>query len=386
MSETMNMTMYDKVDEVRNLNRVEGFDPRQYMRNLAGNDGTIKQYLDVVYRKLWFRLKNPEGKIVKKLLKLTDQTAIVEARVYLQKEDSEDSYIASAFAQKFYSQDEQFGTKFLELAETAAVGRALADAGYGLQFADLEGEQDPNVVDAPLGQNYRDGINYISDTVGGMTGSGAGLQNQQAVQNQPALQNQNPVTAQSQQPVQGYTTEQGQTPGAPTGNAVSTGYMDPAASQEAFIQESSSATYGMPPALGGGTPVQNMTPANQNCAAGQVLPQGQAQMYGQVPPQNQVPLQGQIPSQGQTKTVGQTPQLPVITPDMTEEQIYSLLTYKAAASVVISTKIDHGKTLGQIAVDKPRSLNWYANDYKGPDKLLRVGARYLIDAATNRVA
>ena len=123
-----------------------------------------------------------------------------------------------------------------------------------------------------------------------------------------------------------------------------------------------------------------MTSANQNYAAGQVPSQGQAQTYGQVPPQNQAP------SQGQVQTVGQTPQLPVITPEMTEEQIYSLLTYKAAASVVISTKIDHGKTLGQIAIDKPRSLNWYANDYKGPDKLLRIGARFLIDAATNRIA
>lgn len=181
--------MYDRVDEVRNLNRIEGFDPRQYMRNLTGSDGTVKQYLDVVYRKLWLRLKNPEGKIVKKLVKLTEQTAIVEARICLNKTDPEDSYIASAFAQKFVSQDEQFGAKFLELAETAAVGRALADAGYGLQFADLEGEQDPNVLDAPLGQNRGEGSNYISDMPGSMTGEVNGSQGQQAVPNQ------NPVMA-----------------------------------------------------------------------------------------------------------------------------------------------------------------------------------------------
>ena len=178
MSETINTTMYDRVDEVRNLNRIEGFDPRQYMRNLTVSDGTVKQYLDVVYRKLWFRLKNPDGKIVKKLLKLTEQTAIVEARVYLNKTDPEDSYIASAFAQKFSNQDEQFGAKFLELAETAAVGRALADAGYGLQLADLEGEQDPNVVEAPLGQNRGEGSNYISDMPGTMTEEVNGSQGQ----------------------------------------------------------------------------------------------------------------------------------------------------------------------------------------------------------------
>lgn len=395
--------MYDRVDEVRNLNRIEGFDPRQYMRNLTGSDGTVKQYLDVVYRKLWFRLKNPEGKIVKKLLKLTEQTAIVEARIYLNKTDPEDSYIASAFAQKFVSQDEQFGAKFLELAETAAVGRALADAGYGLQFADLEGEQDPNVVDAPLGQNRGEGSNYISDMPGTMTEEVNGSQGQQAVPNQ------NPVMAQNQTPMQGNP-------------AVSAGYMEPAASLEAYMQETSSVANGMPPAFGGGTPVQNLVPANYNYAAGQTVPQGQAVPQNQVrpqsqavpqnqvrpqgqavqqnqawpqgqaapqnqtAPQNQVPPQNQALAQEQIQPVGQAPQLPVITPDMTDEQIYALLDYKSAASVVVSTKINHGKTLGQIAIDRPKDLNWYANDYKGPDKLLRVGARFLIDAATNRVA
>ncbi|MFR1885530.1 hypothetical protein [Blautia sp.] len=379
MSETINTTMYDRVDEVRNLNRIEGFDPRQYMRNLTGSDGTVKQYLDVVYRKLWFRLKNPDGKIVKKLLKLTEQTAIVEARVYLNKTDPEDSYIASAFAQKFSNQDEQFGAKFLELAETAAVGRALADAGYGLQFADLEGEQDPNVVDAPLGQNRGEGSNYISDMPGTMTEEVNGSQGQQAVPNQ------NPVMAQNQTPMQGNP-------------AASAGYMEPAASLEAYMQETSSVAYGMPPAFGGGTPVQNLVPANYNYAAGQTVPQNQVRPQGQAVPQNQVRPQGQavqqnqVPPQNQAlaqeqiQPVGQAPQLPVITPDMTDEQIYALLDYKSAASVVVSTKINHGKTLGQIAIDRPKDLNWYANDYKGPDKLLRVGARFLIDAATNRVA
>ena len=391
MSETINTTMYDRVDEIRNLNRIEDFDPRQYMRNLTGSDGTVKQYLDVVYRKLWFRLKNPDGKIVKKLLKLTEQTAIVEARVYLNKTDPEDSYIASAFAQKFSNQDEQFGAKFLELAETAAVGRALADAGYGLQFADLEGEQDPNVVDAPLGQNRGEGSNYISDMPGSMAGEVNGSQGQQAVPNQ------NLVMAQNQTPKQ-------------ENPAASAGYMEPTASPEAYMQETSSVAYGMPPAFGESIPVQNSAPANYNYAAGRTVPQGQAQPQSQAAPQNQaqpqsqavpqnqartqgqavqqnqVPPQNQALAQEQIQPVGQAPQLPVITPDMTDEQLYALLDYKSAASVVISTKINHGKTLGQIAIDRPKDLNWYANDYKGPDKLLRVGARFLIDAATNRVA
>ena len=66
MSEmTLNGTsMYDEVAEISNLNRVEGFDPRKYMRLIQKEGQVGKYYLDVAYRKLWFRLRYPEGKIV----------------------------------------------------------------------------------------------------------------------------------------------------------------------------------------------------------------------------------------------------------------------------------------------------------------------------------
>ena len=76
-------SMYEEVAEIQNLNKVEGFDPRRYMRTIQDEGQPARYYLDVAFRKLWFRLKYPEGKIVKHILKLTDQVAIVEARVYL---------------------------------------------------------------------------------------------------------------------------------------------------------------------------------------------------------------------------------------------------------------------------------------------------------------
>ena len=148
---TMNSAcMYDEVEGIRSLNKVEGFDPRKYMRLIQNEGQAGKYYLDVAYRKLWFRLRYPEGKIVKKILKLTEQVAIVEARVYLDRNDHEDNFISNALAQKYMSADGQFGNKFVELAETAAVGRALSDAGFGLQFADREGDMDPEVTEAPF--------------------------------------------------------------------------------------------------------------------------------------------------------------------------------------------------------------------------------------------
>ena len=150
-------SMYDHVEAIRNLNNVEGFDPRNYMRVIGEGAENARYYLDVAYRKLWFRLKYPEGRISKRLLKLADDMAVIEARVYLSYKDTEENYIANAFSHKFRVEDAQFGNKFVELAETAATGRALADAGFGLQFADWEKDLDPEVSDAPFETNMIQG-------------------------------------------------------------------------------------------------------------------------------------------------------------------------------------------------------------------------------------
>lgn len=72
---------------------------------------------------------------------------------YLHRNDPEENFIANALAQKYRTEDGQFGNKFVELAETAAVGRALSDAGFGLQFADKEEDIDPEVTEAPLSRS-----------------------------------------------------------------------------------------------------------------------------------------------------------------------------------------------------------------------------------------
>lgn len=143
--------LYDSVPAIAELNRVEGFEPRNMMREI-GEDQNKTLYLDVLFRKLWFRLKNPNGRISKRIIKLTDQVAVVEARIYLDKDDGEESYLANAFGLRFYNADGEFGPKYLEMAETAAAGRALSDAGYGSQFADAGEEYDPVQVDAGVSQ------------------------------------------------------------------------------------------------------------------------------------------------------------------------------------------------------------------------------------------
>ena len=129
------------------LNKVEGFNPLDYAGQITDASDNTSLYLDVQYRKMWFRLANPNGKIVKKICNFDGNLAVVEAKVYLDKNDSEENFVSNAFAQRFADPSNmEYGSRYLESAETAAVGRALADAGYGLQFC---AEPDMMIADSP---------------------------------------------------------------------------------------------------------------------------------------------------------------------------------------------------------------------------------------------
>ena len=360
-------------------------------------------YLDVAYRKLWFRLRYPEGKIVKKILKLTEQVAIVEARVYLNRNDHEDNFISNALAQKYMTADGQFGNKFVELAETAAVGRALSDAGFGLQFADREGDMDPEVTEAPfdaqmvagMGGMLPEGTYMAPALQEGAADDGGTMQDEifpgqygieeyipmpeevgQAMGMPPAMQQAGAAPAASGQVAQGTApaaarqAAQGTAPAAARQAAQGTA---PAAARQ-VAQGTAPAAAQMQ------QPSQGITPAMQNNQAAQTPAQGgtaaqnanrpAAQKAGNTAGRNAASVKG-----GNAQAAGG------IRRDMPVEQIYPMLNRDSAAAVVIPMGYNKGKTLGQVAVEKPANLQWYVDSYGGPDNLLRAAAKFLIDAA-----
>ena len=142
--------MYEKNEAVRNLNRVEGFEPKDYLRKEASEDG-ISMYLDTKYRLLWYRLMYPKGKIIKIPKTLNKDYATFEARIYADVNDAPENFLANGFASRYRDDtNEQFGMNFVEMAETAALGRALKDAGFGTQFCDIALPNDGKVVDAGI--------------------------------------------------------------------------------------------------------------------------------------------------------------------------------------------------------------------------------------------
>ena len=140
--------LYDVNDAVKALNRVEGFEPKDYLREEKTEEG-VSFYLDTKYRLLWFRLMYPQGKLVKIPKALNKEYATFEVRVYTDKNDADDNYLANGFASRYKDDaNEKFGLNFVESAETAALGRALKDAGFGTQFCDIALPNDQTIVDA----------------------------------------------------------------------------------------------------------------------------------------------------------------------------------------------------------------------------------------------
>lgn len=305
----MKELLYNKSEVVAALNKVEGFNPLEVARKIQ-NEGQEEQlYLDVKYRKLWFRLVHPLGKVISRIVSFTENMALVEARVYLDKCDAADNYIANSFSQKFRTDEPLFGDKFLELAETAAIGRALSDAGFGLQFADVGEENDPAQVDAGI-------------TVPTVNNAG-----------QPEMQSEK---ASSFVNDQNHTMQQNY------------GMMD-----SFYQQAQQNGSISMQPMI------HNME--NRNIVSStQMVPMGK---YSQ--------MQNQSVTQAQS-----------LDASMLVEELVQRMNYEQAVQVVITGKGKYGgKTMGQVAIENPGSLTWFATQYAGSNHMIPAAARVILEKA-----
>ncbi len=127
-------TMYETIPAVAELNKVPGFNPLKLLRRIISPDnGETVLQLDLPYKKLWFRLANPRGRIRLNALRITEQMAIYEAQIFLDRTDENPigSFTSSC------TKEEAPGGQYIQAAQQAAMDEALSDAGFGIQFADV---------------------------------------------------------------------------------------------------------------------------------------------------------------------------------------------------------------------------------------------------------
>lgn len=115
------------------INRVEGFDPAAFAVEYTDmNTGEVRKRLPVMIQMAWFRLKYPEGRIAVEVTPAKD-CFVAKARVYPSYKDGPECYLAEATASRGPDPAHP-SVSPREWAQTAAVGVALRNAGFGLQF------------------------------------------------------------------------------------------------------------------------------------------------------------------------------------------------------------------------------------------------------------
>ena len=148
---------------IATINAVEGFDPEPFAVEYADlESGETRKRLPVMIQMAWFRLKYPEGKITTKVTNGKD-CFVATARVYPSYKDGGDCYLAEATASRGYLAEKP-SVSPREWAQTAAVGIALRNAGFGLQFG-MAGEDFPAVAPDELGM-MEDGAGVPGENAG----------------------------------------------------------------------------------------------------------------------------------------------------------------------------------------------------------------------------
>jgi hypothetical protein len=179
----------EALSKIESINAVEGFDPAPLALEFGNmNDGSKRQRLPVMAQMAWFRLKYPEGRIAV-TVKAGKDYFIGEARVYANYKDPADYYLAEGSASRGYLKDNPTVSP-REWAQTAAIGIALRNAGFGLQFAIAGDSFEDNTLNELPFMNVQEAPDNIPGATAPVNNTGAESteQNISQTENQPEVQ------------------------------------------------------------------------------------------------------------------------------------------------------------------------------------------------------
>lgn len=320
-----NAMMYNN-PTVAELNKVSNFDPLKYLKKTENG-----VELPLKFKKLWFRLKYPQGRVRLANIRITDQLAIIEARVFLDRKDTEavSSYTASCDVQS--APDGQY----LKFAQELAIEQALNDAGFGIQFISADGEIVPtaSVKTAPVQKPMIKEANPIPFVAAPAV--------EKAEIKKPDVEKviqieEKPVN----QPVVIEKTDYEEiVADAPAETTVET---------TSQVVESA--------------PVVAEVPAEK------VIPMETAPVTTETVPSPSFTIIDE-----EDVTVDKE-SAPVYTKEMSVEDICAVMSLEEAENYVVPSGACAGQKLSQVADRRPASLRFYINGYKGDDNILRAAA------------
>ena len=318
--------LYTTNAAVASLNHVPGFDPLKFLRRtISRKTGEDVMRLDLRYKKLWFRLACPTGRLKLNALRITEKMAIFEAKVYRDREDAEplSSYVANC------TLDATPGGLYVEAAQEEALDTALSNAGFGIQFADVGSESEEYGSEVPVGAKAE-----IAKPVQVKTVAAKPVQTKaevtESVQKQPEAVKATPQEAAKADP------------------------LDAIMADDMPIPEQTTAEVVEKPKT---VVLESVQPA-----------QTQAE-----PPQNVIVLEQEPPAAAYTQSS------PV-------EEIRRQMTYEQAQNVIVDCGTCKGWTLAQVADRRRASLRWYVKGYQGENNILRAAAAIIWDSLQEKQA
>lgn len=394
------VTMYESDPVVAALNQVPGFDPLKLVRRKRDPKAADREKeLDFRYKKLWFRLAHRQGRIRLNRLSITEQMAVYEAQIFLERTD--DNPISSFTAA---CTREEAGGKYIEGAQIKAMDQALTDAGFGLQF-----------VPAPLGIGNAAPQMAATPVAKVQTAATASRTPQPAVQHPAAQQTpQQKVTA-PQSTVQ----TKAAAPRSTAQQQAAETVQRPTVPQEAARQKAAASRQPIQQSAAQ-SPVtaQSRAAAQSPATAQQPAQQKPVQQNAAVQtgvPQNPVAVKPQQISQPAPAPMPQQPEAAPATSDVaaamsmlsgkqetadrptsagigkeaeekayTEstpvEEILKVMTLEEAKKVEVPTGTCRGWTLNEVAEKRRPSLKFYLSEgYQGNNNILRAAARLVLD-------
>lgn len=335
------------------LRKVSGFDPLKFLKQtVSARTGQKVLKLELPYKQLWFRLACPNGRMLVKPLRVTDQIAIFEAMVYASKDDPEP---LAQFTSSVTAQEAPDG-KFVQAAQDSALNEALENAGFGIQLCDL--------VEPAMNNGYGSEIPVSKVMEARQTVPHSAPP---AEQKATPTADKNAVSAAPAQPVPASHAVE------PTHEAFET----PSQSAVAPMQESDP----MPtPSVSSHeeTPVEQAVsaPGSMDVLLGTTPNKTVEVDFSNMRARTTEPVS---PVEEPTVSAEAAP-APSYTPDMSVEDICQRMTLDEARSYVVSSGICKGWTLAQVAERRAASLRFYVYS-DNSDNVLKAAAKLVLNAA-----
>lgn len=366
-------TMYERFSAVAELNKAPGFDPLRFARRVVQNGGE-KLLLDLKYKKLWFRLRYPQGRIKVTPLKITEQLAIIEAKVFF---DRGDMVAAASFIAQRYAKDTPGGL-YIESAQHMAVDTALNDAGFGVQLMSAGVEQPAQAVAAKKTAPVEMPVAAVTPPIAGKPIAPA-TQEERLTKEMPQA---TPVDAPSTAPVESLAVETIAIAQAETSvdenNAAALPIVEPSTEQAPVVQPAEA-----PPIVE--EAVTEQPPVAEQTETAETVPMGAsvAEESLSTPPVLEIaPAVEEAAEEHAPVAVDSATGEVRYTADTPVDTICALMTLDEARNIIVDVGTCKGQTLAWVSERRAASLKWYLNGYQGDNNMLRAGARLLLESLT----